>query len=387
MTARRTLRWRLTLVYGAVAAGVGLLLLVLSVYLVDRALSAGQLDLPRGLGVRLPDGRVLTLEAFQESLRSQTLRRLFREGLLVLLVVGAAGVGAAYVLAGRVLRPLQQITSTAQRLSAEQLDARIALPGPEDELKDLADTFDAMLDRLQAAFEAQRRFVADASHELRTPLAVMRTEVDVALADPHATKEELRAAATVVRDATMRADQLVDSLLLLASTDRLAIDGLPLRERVELPAACEAAVSAVRAEAEERAITITSSLAPATVTGDPALVERMVGNLVENAVRHNLDGGWVRVDTGTVGESTRLQVMSTGADVHPAHVEGLFEPFRRAGTARTARRGAGLGLSIVRAVATAHGGTATAEARAGGGLTVTVDLPRTSANDPFPPNA
>ena len=376
MTARATLRWRLALVYGAVAAAVGLILLILSLYLVDRALSAGQLDLPRGLGVELPDGRVLTLEAFQESLRSETLRRLFREGLLVLVLIGAAGIGAAYVLAGRVLKPLQQISATAQRLSAEELDERIALPGPEDELKDLADTFDAMLDRLQVAFEAQRRFVADASHELRTPLAVMRTEVDVALADPDATVDDLRTAAAVVRDATMRADRLVDSLLLLASTDRVTVERMPGRERVDLPAACELAVSSVRQEAAERDITITGSYAPAAVLGDRGLIERLVGNLVENGVRHNVDGGWVRVDTGTVSGFSRLQVMSTGAEVADDDVEGLFEPFRRSGTARTARRGAGLGLSIVRAVATAHGGTAVAHARPGGGLTVTVDLPR-----------
>ena len=376
MSARATLRWRLTLVYGAVAAAVGLLLLMLSVYLVDRALSAGQLDLPAGLGVQLPDGRVLTLEAFQDALRSQTLHRLFREGLIVLVLVVAAGVGAAYVLAGRVLRPLQQITATAQRLSAEQLDERIALPGPEDELKDLADTFDAMLDRLQTAFEVQRRFVADASHELRTPLAVMRTEVDVALADPDASIAELRNAATVVREATMRADRLVDSLLLLATTDRMPAKALPMRERVELPAAAELAVSSVQAEAAERDITVTGSYAPAAVLGDPGLIERLVGNLVENGVRHNIDGGWVRVDTGTVPGFARLQVMNSGPEVDPADVEGLFEPFRRTGTARTARRGAGLGLSIVRAVATAHGGTAIAQPRPGGGLTVTVDLPR-----------
>ena len=376
MSARPTLRLRLTLVYGAVAAAVGLLLLMLSLYLVDRALSAGQLDLPRGLGVQLPDGRILTLEAFQDSLRSQTLRRLFREGLFVLLFVGAAGVGLAYVLAGRVLKPLQQITSTAQRLSAEELDERIALPGPEDELKDLADTFDAMLDRLQAAFEAQRRFVADASHELRTPLAVMRTEVDVALADPDASAAELRTAATVVREATMRADRLVDSLLLLATTDRVPASALPMRERVELPAACELAVASVQQEAAERDITVTGSYAPASVLGDPGLIERLIGNLVENGVRHNVDGGWVRVDTGTVSGFARLQVMNSGQEIAEEDVEGLFEPFRRSGTARTARRGAGLGLSIVRAVATAHGGTALAQARAGGGLTVTVDLPR-----------
>jgi signal transduction histidine kinase len=275
-----------------------------------------------------------------------------------------------------VLRPLQQITSAAQRLSAEQLDARIALPGPEDELKELADTFDAMLDRLQASFEAQRRFVADASHELRTPLAVMRTEVDVALADPHASTSDLRAAAQVVRDATMRADRLVDSLLLLARSDRLSVDGLPLRERVDLPEICALAVSAVQSEADERGIVVTSSYAPSVVLGDRGLLERLVGNLVENGVRHNVDGGWVRVDAGTLGEYARLQVMSTGPVVPEEDVPRLFEPFRRQGTARTARRGAGLGLSIVKAVATVHGGTVVAEARPGGGLTVTVDLPR-----------
>jgi signal transduction histidine kinase len=375
MTARTTLRWRLTLVYGAVATAVGLALLLLSLYLANRALLANRIDLP-GAFVPLANGSVLALDTFQDRLRTQTLDTLFRQGLLVLLVVGALGTAVAYVLAGQVLRPLQQITSTAKRLSAEQLDARIALPGPEDELKELADTFDAMLDRLQASFEAQRRFVADASHELRTPLAVMRTEVDVALADPDATTTDLRAAAQVVRDATMRADRLVDSLLLLARSDRLSVDGLPLRERVDVPEICALAVSTMRAEAEERHIVMTSSYAPSVVLGDRGLLERLVGNLVENGVRHNTDGGWVRVDAGTVGDHARLQVMSSGPVVPADEVPRLFEPFRRQGTARTARKGAGLGLSIVKAVATVHGGTVTAEARAEGGLTVTVDLPR-----------
>jgi signal transduction histidine kinase len=375
-TPRTTLRWRLTLVYGAVAAAVGVLLLVLSVVLVRRALDAARIPLPPNFGVRLPDGRVLTIDTFQDSLRNAALDSLVRQGLLVLLVVVVVGIAVAYFLAGRVLRPLQQITSTAQRLSAEQLDARIALAGPEDELKQLADTFDAMLDRLQASFEAQRRFVADASHELRTPLAVMRTEVDVALADPDASQSDLRAAALVVREATMRADRLVDSLLLLARSDRLSVDGLPLREPVELPEICALALSSVESEAAERGIALTSSYAPSVVLGDRGLLERLVGNLVENGVRHNVDGGWVRVDAGTVGEHARLQVMSSGQVVPAEDVPRLFEPFRRQGTARTARRGAGLGLSIVKAVATVHGGTVTAQARPEGGLTVTVDLPR-----------
>jgi signal transduction histidine kinase len=373
---RTTLRWRLTLVYAAVALGVGLLLLALSVVLVDRALSSGTLDLPPGLAVRLPDGTLLTLEDLQDQLRAEALARLVRQGLWALLLLAAIGTAASYLLAGRVLRPLQDITSTARRLSAERLDARIALAGPRDELRELADVFDAMLDRLQASFEAQRRFVADASHELRTPLAVMRTEIDVALADPDATEAELRRSAEVVRDATERADRLVDSLLLLARSDRLQVDGLPHRERVELPDVAATALTAVQAEIDARRLRVASARAPAGVLGDRVLLERLAGNLVENAVRHNVDGGWLRVDTGTVVGRARLQVSSSGPVVAPGEVEQLFEPFRRHGTARTARRGAGLGLAIVRAVATAHGGTAGAEALPDGGLVVTVDLPR-----------
>jgi signal transduction histidine kinase len=370
---RPTLRWRLTLVYGAVATAVGLLLLALSLVLVNRALSAGFVDI-RFLGVTLSDGRTLTFGEFQEQLRAEALSRVLRQGLIALLLLGTLGMLASYFLAGRVLRPLQSITAAAQRLSVERLDARIALTGPEDELKQLADTFDEMLGRLEAAFEAQRRFVADASHELRTPLAVMRTEVDVALADPEAGVGELRAAAEVVREATMRADRLVDSLLLLAQSERLT--GPSVRERVELPAVAEQALSAVAAEVQERRLEVATSYGPAGVLGDRGLLERLAGNLVENAVRHNVPDGWVRVDTGTVEGRARLEVSNSGAQLAPDQVAGLFEPFRRYGTARTARRGAGLGLSIVRAVAELHGGTVAAAARPDGGLTVTVDLPR-----------
>jgi signal transduction histidine kinase len=373
---RTTLRLRLTLVYTAVAVAVGLVLLLLSLALVDRALSSGSLDLPPNLAVRLPDNRFLTLDALQESLREEALDSLVRQGLWALLVVAAIGTLLSYVLAGRVLRPLQDITATARRLSAERLDARIGLTGPRDELRELSDVFDAMLDRLQASFEAQRRFVADASHELRTPLAVMRTEIDVALADPDAGVEELRASAEVVRSATERADRLVDSLLLLARSDRLQVDGLPHRERVELPEIAAQALRPVEAELRARGLQVAASCAPAGVLGDRLLLERLAGNLVENAVRHNVDGGWLRVDTGTVEGRARLQVASSGPVVPPEVVPELFEPFRRHGTARTARRGAGVGLAVVRSVAAAHGGTVSAEAPPDGGLVVTVDLPR-----------
>ena len=233
-----------------------------------------------------------------------------------------------------------------------------------------------MLARLQASFEAQRRFVADASHELRTPLAVMRTEVDVVLADPHASTEDLRAAAVVVREATERADRLVDSLLLLARSDRLSLDGLPVTERVELSAVAAAGLRAVRVEVEQRGLSLRVSWEPAAVLGDPGLLERLAGNLVENAVRHNVDGGSVEASSGTTADGQAwLSVANSGAAVSADEVEQLFEPFRRHGTARTARRGAGLGLAIVRAVATVHGGTVSAVPRPGGGLVVRVELP------------
>lgn len=360
--------------YGAVAVGVGLLLLLLSILLVNRATRQGALPAP-GLGFLLPSGRVVTVAQVQDDLRQQALRQLYRQGLLALVVLGALGVALSYVLAGRILKPLHQITATARRLSAEQLDERIDLPGPDDELKELADVFDALLGRLQAAFEAQRRFVADASHELRTPLAVMRTEVDVALADPNATTQDLRESAAVVREATQRADRLVDSLLLLARSERLSPDGLPLTERVELSAVAAAGLSAVRSEIVDRGLSVQVDWGAAPVLGDPGLLERLAGNLVENAVRHNVDGGSVYASTGTDGLHAWLVVANDGALVPAEEVESLFEPFRRFGTARTARRGAGLGLSIVRAVARAHGGSVTASPRVGGGLQVQLDLP------------
>ena len=372
-TSRTTLRWRLTLVYGAVAAAVGLLLLVLSLVLVDRALSASVLPVRNVVAV-LPDGQLLTFGQYQDMLRQEAVGRLLRQGLYALVLLGAIGVAMSYYLAGRVLQPLQDITAAAQRLSAERLDARIDLAGPQDELKQLADTFDDMLARLEAAFEAQRRFVADASHELRTPLAVMRTEVEVALADPAADADDLRAAALVVRDATVRADRLVDSLLLLAQSERS--QGPALRERVDLADVAAQALSAVAGEVGDCGLQVATSYAPAAALGDRGLLERLAGNLVENAVRHNVPGGWVRVDTGTVEGRARIEVSNSGGVIEPGEVAGLFEPFRRQGTARTARRGAGLGLAIVRAVAEAHGGVARASARPDGGLIVTVDLPR-----------
>jgi hypothetical protein len=246
------------------------------------------------------------------------------------------------------------------------------LPGPRDEVAELADTFDAMLDRLQAAFDTQRRFVANASHELRTPLAVIRTEVDVTLTDPAADEAELRRMAGVIGDATLRAQQLVDGLLLLARTEGSA---LRATEPVDLAALVGAAVRVVAPESRNRGLRVAVSAHRAPVVGDPPLLERVVGNLVENAVRHNVEGGWVQVCTELTGSQVMLRVSGSGEVVAPDAVDVLFEPFHRGGVARTSRDGAGLGLSIVRAVVTAHGGTVHAEPVPAGGLTVTVHLP------------
>jgi signal transduction histidine kinase len=275
-------------------------------------------------------------------------------------------------LTGRILRPLREVTSTARRLSAESLNERIVYEGPRDELAELADTFDAMLARLQAAFESQRRFVANASHELRTPLSVIRTELDVTLADPDADVAELRRMAGVVRAATLRSGQLVEALLLLARTDGL---GVAVREPVDLASTVASAWHGVRAEAEPRGITPTFHAAPAPAVGDPSLLERVAGNLLENAVRHNVDGGWIDVRTSATPEWATLRVSSSGPLIDAGRVGELFEPFRRGGKDRTAQTGTGLGLSIVRAVVIAHHGQVTAAPVPDGGLSVTVHLP------------
>lgn len=297
------------------------------------------------------------------------------------LVVGAAvvaGTVGSWLLAGRALRPLHQVTATARRLGEETLDQRIHYSGAADEVAELAATFDAMLDRLAEAFETQKRFVANASHELRTPLAVMRTEVDVTLDDAEADLAEYQRMARVVRDASARANGLVEALLVLARSEAQSGRRLVRKVDTDLATGAAAALTALDKEVARLSLEVTADLRPAPVVGDPRLLERLAGNLIENAVRYNhLHGGlWVR--TGTAGDHARLVVANTGFEVDPADVPGLFEPFRRGGRERTGARGAGLGLAIVRAVCEAHGGTVGAVARGsadGGGLEVTVTLP------------
>lgn len=368
----RSLRGRITLLAVGLAAAVSLVLLALAWTLVGEAVSAVP-HMPPGTMVRV-NGVEVEASALADHLREQARTRVLIAGALAFgLVVVSAGI-LAWALTSRVLRPLAEITGTARRLSAESLDERIGELRPRDELAELARTIDAMLDRLTEAFDAQRRFVANASHELRTPLTVIRTELDVTLSDPNADEAELRRMADVVRAAAKRADQLVGALLLLARTDGAQ---LAVHEPVDLAAVVSSAWRATRDEAERRGLRAEFSTAPAPAVGDPALLERVAGNLLENAVRHNADGGWIEVRTGAAATHSTLVVRSSGPLIDPATVAELFEPFHRGPLARTARTGTGLGLSIVRAAVEAHGGTVHAEPVVGGGLTVTVRLPST----------
>ncbi|WP_039785158.1 sensor histidine kinase, partial [Actinoalloteichus spitiensis] len=374
-TDRRTgrrglgLRVRITLLATGLVAVVSALLLWLGWMQIGQAL-ADSPRLPRGMRVRV-DGVEVEATELTTLLHDQARDRVLEVGLLAYLCVIAAAFLLAWSLTGRVLAPLQRVTGTARRLSAESLEERIEFVGARDEVAELADTFDEMLDRLQAAFDAQRRFVANASHELRTPLAVIRTELDVTLADPEADVAELRRMADVVRDATRRAEHLVTALLLLARTDAT---GLNTREPVDLATMVESAWRAVRAEAADRELTVTFDTEPGLVIGDPALVERIAGNLVENAVRHNVEGGWITVRTSGDQAGSRLTVSSSGPVVPPERAAQLLEPFSRGG-GRTSHFGAGLGLSIVRSAAAAHGGRVEVDPVEGGGLTVTVEFP------------
>jgi signal transduction histidine kinase len=292
-----------------------------------------------------------------------------------LLLVTLASVAAGWMVAGRALRPISRITSTARSISDRTLDARIALDGPRDELRELADTFDSMLERLEAAFESQRRFVANASHELRTPLAIVRTELDVTLDDPEADLDEMRAMAHVVRDANERMERLIASLLALASSEGGIVQarGADLAEIV--------APALDRQEAfSDGTLQLEAALSPAPVVGDPVLLERLADNLIENAVRYNAAVGWVRVRTGIERGEAVLHVVNPGARIDPTAVEELLEPFRRLESSRSRSTGGyGLGLAVVRAVAQAHGGRVAVLARREGGLEVTVSLPMASA--------
>lgn len=373
----------MALLYGALVLLIGAALLATSYILLDRALT--EIALPPNPGdVTITDNQTHVRTVWNPSqarsaMRTSALHYLLNNGLLYFGVIVLIGSIGGYLLARQALRPVARITATAKQLSTKTLSERISLGGPDDELRELADTFDEMLARLDAAFGSQRRFVANASHELRTPLAVIQTELDVTLSDPNAPPDELRRMGEVVRDATNRAQRLVDALLALARLQGREGQGLELNEVVTLNELIPNAVAAAQAEAATRGITITAEGEPVRTMGDPRLLERVIGNLVENAVRYNVPGGWVRIETvsegrGT-GQTSKIVVLNSGVSVRPDEVEGLFDAFRRGGRARTGQRGAGLGLSIVRAIVDAHHGFINATAQPAGGLRVEISFP------------
>ncbi|GHD03974.1 sensor protein CutS [Streptomyces violarus] len=381
---RPTIRIRLTLLYGGMFLIAGILLLSIIYLLAAEALNVGS-ELP----FKIVEGKVTSdicnlpsqaspsefnhaMNQCVNDQRKAALDNLLSRSLLALLGLAVIAFAFGYAMAGRVLSPLGRITRTARAVAGSDLSRRIELDGPDDELKELADTFDDMLERLQRAFTAQQRFVGNASHELRTPLAINRTLLEVHLSDPGAPMELQQLGKTLLAT-NERSERLVEGLLLLARSDNQIVERGP----VDLAEVASQAIDQVHGEAEDKGVRIRGEQKPAVVQGNGVLLERIALNLVQNAVRYNVaEDGWVEVTTEVQHGQALLVVSNTGPIVPAYEIDNLFEPFRRLRTERTGSdKGVGLGLSIVRSVARAHGGHIYAQPREGGGLVMRVTLP------------
>ncbi|MER7562429.1 HAMP domain-containing sensor histidine kinase [Streptomyces sp. NPDC048523] len=382
---RPTIRIRLTLLYGGMFLIAGILLLSIIYLIAAQALNVGS-RLPFTITVgkvasdtcNLPtdvpaDVMNKAMESCVNAQRQHALDDLLSRSLLALLGLAIIAFAFGYAMAGRVLSPLGRILRTARAVAGSDLSRRIELEGPDDEIKELADTFDDMLERLERAFTAQQRFVGNASHELRTPLAINRTLLEVHLSDPGAPVELQQLGKTLLAT-NERSEQLVEGLLLLARSDNQIVE----RKPVDLAEVAEQAVDQMHGEAEAKGVAIRGEQKSAVVQGNGVLLERIALNLVQNAVRYNVpEDGWVEVTTEVQHGHAVLTVSNTGPVVPAYEVDNLFEPFKRLrGADRTGSdKGVGLGLSIVRSVARAHGGHITAQPREGGGLVMRVTLP------------
>jgi len=386
VTSHLSARSRLTLLYASLFTLGGAALVVITYLLVAQTLHSttttpipGQVQQAvarclqaaqrGGAGVMQKCAAVYTrgVQAGASAQRSATLTHLLTYSLLTLAGVTLLAAAAGWLVAGRILRPVRRLTAAARAASEQNLSQRIALQGPRDELRELADTFDAMLERLDRAFSSQRQFIANASHELRTPLTVMRTAMDVVLAKPEPTRDELVSMAAEVRQAVDHSQRLIEALLVLARNDQARA----LTDPLDLAAVAEDALEGRAAGG----ITTTATLGEAPVTGDGMLLERLVANLLDNAERYNVAGGTVTISTAAVDATSFLRVVNTGTVVPAGTVERLFLPFTRLGD-RTRHDGFGLGLTLVSSIATVHGGTVEAMAVPTGGLDITVRLPR-----------
>ena len=381
---RLTVRARLTLLYTGLFTLCGAIVVVVSYILVAHLRASVQGKQPPSVSASFaalcrseaasdhPDQNILVKCASSLQLlgaqqqRDFTLSHLLLYSLITLAVVIVLAAVLGWISSGRALRPVHQITTAARAASEHNLSARVAPTGPRDELRELAETFDEMLGRLQAAFEGQQRFIANASHELRTPLAVMGSTVDVVLDNPDSTPGELRGMAADIRAAVNDAEHLIGALLILARNER----GLTVHEEVDLATVAEDVLDT--AGLGDRRVQAT--LEPAVISGDPVLAERLIANLVDNAVRYNIPAGDIWISTRTTAGSSQLTVANTGPVISPADTGRIFQPFQRL-SHRTSHDGSGLGLAIVASIAAIHGGTATARPRDDGGLSVTVTIP------------
>jgi signal transduction histidine kinase len=389
VTVRLGIRTRLTLLYGLLFLAAGAALLALNYGLLASRLPAsnGHAELSKGAppgsfavckqpAVTIPPAVIAKCkEAFaagaaaaSTSQRSQALRTLLTSSLIGLGILTVVSAWLGWVVSGRALRPIRRITQAAQHASELNLSERLALSGPEDELKELADTFDNMLAKLDAAFESQRRFVANAAHELRTPLTVIRTAIEVTLSKPTRTPEQLESMAAKISRSVQRAQATVDALLELATSQQSTTADDP----VDLATAVEDALDAAGPAIAERQIELEASLEPAPTNGDRVLLERMVANLVDNSAQHNQPGGFIRVRTWQRDGEALLEIANSGPFVPAEAIPALTEPFGRARQRLDPTEGVGLGLSIANAIAVSHGAQPTISSRPAGGLLISI---------------
>jgi signal transduction histidine kinase len=355
----RTLRLQLALLYAGVFVALGAALLAVS-----------------GLLVRSGSVSVTGSSTSQNAFTGHH----FNVGpALVFAGTVVVAVALGWLIAGRFLRPLRKITATARDISASNLSRRLSITGRDDEFAELGETLDDLFTRLEASFQAQRHFVANASHELRTPLTAERTLLQLALADPDATVQTLRSTCQQLLALGYQQERLIDALLTLASSER----GIDQWAPFDLAEIAAKAIMDRRREADRRSIRIDTTLDTATATGDPNLAGSLVENLVDNAIRHNLDSGQIEISTATTSGQATLAISNTGAVIPPGEVDRLFQPFQRLGTERVGHAGGnGLGLAIVRAIAGVHGATLTTSARPDGGLDIQVKFPLLPAKAP-----
>ena len=373
---RRSVRLRLTLLYGCLFLLSGAGLLAITYLLVHNALarpirtSGGLTRLTGGGIVHAPAGNDLPAQ------QAADLHQLLVQSAIALAIMAVVSIGLGWLVAGRVLKPLRVMTATTRRISERSLHERLAMSGPDDELKGLSDTIDELLARLEAAFDSQRRFVANASHELRTPLMLTQTMLQVALADPDLTLDSLRSTCQDVIAAGKDQAQLIDALLILARSQR----GLDHRNPVDLAAVVADALDSAGATAASADLTVYATVHPALLAGDERLVRTLVTNLVNNAVRYNRPRGNVQILATTQAGQALLRVTNTGPPVPGDQIDRLLQPFQRLSDQRSTNRdGLGLGLSIVAAIAAAHGATLSLHSQPTGGMTVDVAFPHSLA--------